>query len=280
MENLMLFPSFLKTTAAVALLSATASAHAVLVTDLTPGSGWSDAVTTAGGSAAIVSLNGLGGNLENNAPDANGAVRLTTDGDTSTRAEAGIGGNFGIVSDIFGDDLSFTYTWYNSGDTGGPAAPSFKLAFYDINYAGDGYGQLIYEPYWQSADGNSTITPVTNDWVTTTIDLGSGLFWNSGMFGIGSSAGGPPNRTLGEWLNAFNAADPNGFAQASLVGVSVGMGTYNINEVGYFDQVGISGTLADAQYDFAAAQSEVPAPAPLALLLLGLAALGVRARIS
>jgi hypothetical protein len=278
MENQMFLPSFLKTTAGVALLSATASAHALLVTDLSSGAGWSDGVTNAGGSAAIVSLNGLGGNLENNAPDANGAVRLTTDGDGGTRAEVGLGDNFGVVSDIFGDDLSFTYSWYNSGDTGGPAAPSLKLAFYDASYAGDGYGQLIYEPYWQSADGNSTITPVTNDWVTTTINLGSGLFWNSGMFGIASSAGGPPNRTLGEWLSEFNAADPNGFAQASLVGISVGMGTNNPNEVGYFDQVGISGTLADAQYDFAAAQSEVPTPAPLALLLVGLAMMGRSAR--
>lgn len=97
------------------------------------------------------------------------------------------------------------------------------------------------------------------------------------MFGIGSSAGGPPLRTLSEWLTAFNGADANGFSESSLVGVSVGMGTYNKNEIGLFDDVSISGTSADATYDFQVA-APIPLPAAGWLLLSALGGLGLVAR--
>ena len=62
-----------------------------------------------------------------------------------------------------------------------------------------------------------------------------------------------------------------------LLSVSIGLGTFNPNNIGYVDNVEISGTLADATYDFEAV-TPVPVPAALPLLLAGLGGLGLAAR--
>lgn len=275
----MRFSKYAATIPALALafsLGTTHDAHASSVNSFAPGSSWTAGPVTSGGTAEIVDLAGTGGNLENNAPDSNGAAKITTADDNASRGEAGTLADFGQVSDIFDSDLSFSYSWYSDGANTAPAAPSFKLAFFDATYVGDGYGQLIYEPYWQGSGGAST-TPTKNDWVTSMIDLDTGYFWNSGMFGIGSSAGGPPLRTLSEWLTEFNATDSNGFSNANLVGISVGLGSSNPDEIGYFDDVRVSGTSADATYDF---EKTTPIPLPAAgwLLLAGLGGLGLAGR--
>jgi hypothetical protein len=114
---------------------------------------------------------------------------------------------------------------------------------------------------------------VTGDWVTTTIDLTHGRFWNNGMFGVGSSGAGSPYYTLAEWLSTFDS----GFGGATLVGLSLGLGTYNPSETGYVDAVSIAGTNADNSWNFEA-PATVPVPAGLPLLLAGLGALGLVAR--
>lgn len=256
---------FMAVAVAGALLDVGA-ASATIVTTFDGSQGWMPTDVRTGGTAGIVDLTGAGGNLENNQPAGPSAVRLTTDSTNAAKAEVGIAGNFGKVSDILNSNFGLSYSWYDTG--GGAAAPSIKLAFknYDPTYVGDSYGQLIYEPYWQSATGDTSITPTTGDWVTASIDFTNGRFWNSGMFGIGSSAGGPPNKTLSEWLASFDS----GFGNATLVGISVGLGTYNPSETGYFDSVSISGTSADNSWNF---ESPAPVPLPAGLPLL-LGALG------
>ena len=250
----------LMATAAAGALLGAGAVGATTVTTFDGSQGWGPTDVRPGGTADIVNLSGAGGNLENNQPAGPGAVRLTTDSTNAAKAEVGIAGDFGKVSDILNGNFALSYSWFDTG--GAVAAPSIKLAFYDSSYAGDGYGQLIYEPYAQGATDHSYITPTTGDWETASIDLTTGRFWNSGMFGVTSSFAGPPNKTLSEWLTSFNS----GFGNASLVGISVGLGTYNPSETGYFNSVSISGSSADNSWDFEA-PSPVPLPAGMPLLL-------------
>ena len=93
------------------------------------------------------------------------------------------------------------------------------------------------------------------------------------MFGVGSSAAGPPNNTLEEWLTAFDPA----FADASLVGISLGLGTYNPDETGYVDEVSISINGSRTTWDFES-PTPIPLPAGLPLLAAGLGVFGLVAR--
>ncbi len=79
-----------------------------------------------------------------------------------------------------------------------------------------------------------------------TIDENTGLFWTTGGFGFGNSFGGPPIKTLAEWRTALSSD----FGDADLLAVSVGVGSFNVGQIGYFDNVIIAGTNADASYDF------------------------------
>ncbi len=252
-------------------------ASAETITTLDGSQGWSVTELTAGGTAAIESLVGKGGTLENTAPLPTGAVKLTTNATNTARAEVGIAGNYGLVKNIINDNIGFTYSWFNEAGSGGPAAPSLKLSFFQDGYSGDRFGQLIFEPYAQGVNENNYIAIPDDTWVTETISLTDGRFWNSGMFGIGSSFAGPPNKTLSEWLAAFALADPSGFAEATLVGLSVGLGSFNPSETGYTDNVVIAGTLLDKSYNFEIA-SPVPLPASLPLILSGFGLLGWAAR--
>lgn len=268
---------------AIALLSGVAlgaiSANAALseivfdtvVTTLDGSQGWSKTDVRTGGTADIVDLSGLGGNLEGNQPLSTGALKLTTDATTGAKAEIGYAANFGTASSILNENFSLSYSWFDTG--GSDAAPSIKLSFLNAGYVGDGFGTLVYEPYTQGATSNSFVSPVKGDWVTTTIDLTHGRFWNTGMFNVGSSGGGSPYYTLAEWLGAFDI----NFANASLVGLSFGLGSNNPSETGYVDAVRIAGTNADKAWNFEA-PATVPVPAGLPLLLAGLGALGLVSR--
>ncbi|EAQ01237.1 hypothetical protein OB2597_04515 [Pseudooceanicola batsensis HTCC2597] len=257
---------------AAAIAAISSPAWAVEINYLDGSQGWDKGPTNANGTAEIVDLTGEGGALENNAPQPTGAVKLTTDATNAGRAEVSLEGNFGLVSDLLNGGLTVQYSWYDTAGTP-VAAPSLKLAFdnptYDAGAGNDGYGQLIFEPYWQGPT-NASITPTQGDWVTETINLNSGKFWNSGMFGVASSAGGPPNQTITEWAALSDPA----FLDANLVGISVGLGSYNPSETGYVDDIRISGTLLDGNYDFEATTPAIPLPASLPLLLAGSLALG------
>ena len=239
---------------------ASGSASATIITEIGGSSPWQNDSTSGNGAYEIVNLTGLGGNLENDAPLPTGAVKLTTGADNSDRAQIGIADSFGRVGDILNQNISFSYSFLKVDSGNIAAAPSLKLTFLNPNYQGDGYVQLVYEPYWNLG---SSVT--TDEWLDMDISFTDGLFWNTGGFGQANSAGGPPLLNLAGWLNAFDS----GFEDAQLIGLSIGVGTYNQNQIGYFDNVVISGTEADGSYDFEAKDVSAPATGLLMLTSLG-----------
>jgi hypothetical protein len=134
-------------------------------------------------------------------------------------------------------------------------------------------------------DGSMNVP--TNAWQSVSINssTGSGAntnyggWWWDGGFNIANGAGGPPLLSLSEWVTAFQASDPTDFANAHVTAVSVGVGTYNMGQIGYFDNVSIHSTAGsvDAAYNF-----QVPEPGTLAMLCVGgltaLAAMWIRRR--
>lgn len=263
--------------AALALVPGMVGA-ATVVEGFGGGSPWEQTLQAGDGSVEIVDLSSNGGNLENNAPLPTGAARFETLDSNADRAEIAVEGDFGRVSDIFKSGLNFSYSLFKEETGEDFGAPSMKLAFYnpDVTATGDdrGYTQLIFEPNWNQpgAAGSSTEVPA-GDWVDYSFGFDTGVLWSSQGFGTFNSAGGSPLLTLEDWLTEFNSD----FLGANLLSVSIGLGTYNKNNVGYVDNVGISGTSADATYDFEAA-APIPIPAALPLLMTALGGLGLAAR--
>lgn len=232
------------------------------------------------GTAAIEVLGG-GGNLQNNAPLQDGAVKLTTSLDNNDKAEISVVDSYGRVSEIF-SSLNVGYSYFKEANNPGDpvnapfAAPAIKLSFFNANT--NGFSTLIYEPTWNQPgqEGTSQLVP-TGDWIDVAITEDSGLFWTSGGFGEANSFGGPPLRTLDEWEDTFTSD----FLDADLVAISVGVGSFNPVQVGYFDDVRVShdsGSGFDKQYDFEAASTSVSEPGTLALFGLGLVGLGFAGR--
>jgi len=207
------------------------------------------------GAASIESLVGLGGNLESAAPLPTGAVQLTTTGNDGDKAEIGVPGNFGLAGDILDGDFALSYGYYKAVSGNAFAAPSIKLVFFNFTSpcpspSNDCFVTLVYEPTWNQpgSEGSSALVP-TESWTDVSISNTSGLFWGTGGFGEPNTAGGPPLRTLDEWLSQFDSS----FAGATLVTVSVGVGTFNQDQLGYFDNVSLftTGPVAtDITWDF------------------------------
>lgn len=219
---------------------------------------WFAADVRTGATASIEDLAGLGGTLENNQLLPTGAALLTTDLTNEAKAEVGVLDDYGAPNEMFPNlALSYAYFKADDGSVNAAAAPALKLTF--VNEAcpsgGDCFGQLIYEPYWNQANPPSAVNPPIGQWMQVNIDQNSGYFWSSGMFGESNSAGGPPLRTLAEWLATMNAD----FGTARLIQVSIGMGTYNPGQIGYFDNVQIVHAGFNESYDF-----DVQAPATVA----------------
>jgi hypothetical protein len=72
---------------------ASAALATTTVTTLDGSQGWSKTDVRPGGTADIVDLTGTGGNLENNQPLPDGALKLTTDATNAAKAEVGYGAN-------------------------------------------------------------------------------------------------------------------------------------------------------------------------------------------
>lgn len=237
---------------------------------------WKTSLIAADGTAEIVDLTGVGGNLENNAPLQTGAVKLQTGPENASRAEIQLipDGGFGTVSDLFNSSLSFSYSMYKGSTGADEPAPSFKMQFYNPSPVvdPDGYMELVFEPYWNQPgyEGSSSAVP-EGDWTDYSVDFTNGLLWSTGGFGVSNSAGGPPLKTLEGWLSTLNSD----FGDANLFGISLGLGTYTPNQTGYVDNVSVNAGDYSKTFDFEAA-AEVPAPASLPLLLIGL--LGMAAK--
>jgi hypothetical protein len=136
---------------------------------------------------------------------------------------------------------------------------------------------LIYEPYWNPLGGGVP----TDAWTSVAIDENtgsggdpSGGWWWNGGFEVPSGASGPPIRSLAEWAAAFTAADPTDFGNASVIQLSVGVGTYNQSQDDYFDNVSIKTGNIDKIYDFGT--QNVP-DSGSTLILLGSALTGIAA---
>ncbi len=218
-------------------------------TNTTPGVWFENDVRT-GGTASITDLTGLGGDLEINQPLPSGAAKITTDFTNAAKAEVGVGADYGTVAGILAS-LQVGYSWHKAANAGqnSSAAPSIKLSFFnaaciDPASAGDCFGALVYEPY-QNGFGN----PAVDTWNRSELDYTNGTWWWTGGFGFPNGGGGGVMQTLADWETAFSADFPG----ASLVLVSIGVGSYNQGQIGYFDEVTIAGTIADASYDFEAA---------------------------
>jgi hypothetical protein len=279
--------------ACLGLLSSAASAANIVVNSFAPlpvgptvTDTWYFNDMRGAGTATIESLVGLGGNLENNQPLPTGAARLTTGALGTDKSEVATFANYGSASSVL-SSAQLSYSFYKGASGDAAPAPSIKLMILNsaTNSAlNDDFGMLVYEPYLnQPGIGN----PATDIWTSVSItpstgngDLGSGGWWWTGGFGIPSSFGGPPTRSLAEWLAAFQAADPTDFAGASVVGLAIGVGSNNLSQVGYVDAVHIQvpSTNPDAvinkTYDFQAATASVPeGGSSLALMAIGLAGL-------
>ncbi len=198
---------------------------------------WFEFAVVSGGTASIVDLTGAGGDLENLQPLPVGAALLTTDGTNASKAEIGIILPSLLAAPIFPfAELGYSYHKVSGGPPA--AAPSIKITLWSQTcpFGGDCFGTLVYEPYVQGA-GN----PPTDTWTSVFIDANTGGgdgpnvggFWWTGGFGTGSSAGGPPYQSLNEWQAAFNG----NFDSAIVLVLSVGLGSFNPDQVGYFDNV-------------------------------------------
>ena len=266
-------------------------------TNTDPGIWYENDVRLAG-MASIEDLTGLGGDLENNQPLPPGAALITTGFDNGDKAEVGVLDDYGMPNDITAS-LNVGY-WFHKASNPGQnlfAAPAIKLTFFnpvcdDPASAGDCFGTLVYEPTWNGA-GSSPGTPISSavaldTWTQVNIDENTGLFWWTGGFGQPNTAGGPPINTLGGWLATFSSD----FGDSTLIQVSVGVGTFNQGQIGYFDDVQIShafGGGLSQQFDFGPVQDRPPVAIPalnsfgIGFLLTGLLVLGVltvRERIS
>lgn len=284
--------------AAILLTAGLASpASAVLVDQLQPGANcntmgadeWCINLQAGAGDASIVDLTGAGGDLETNQPAPIGAARLSTGASTSDRAEIGTNVQFGASSFLNSAQLGYSYFKQTTGATDENlfAAPSLKLAIFAAGCGAgvDCFGQLIYEPNWNQGTGGSS-QPPADAWQDVLIDSSTGAggtsdggWWWTGGFGEASGAGGPPIRSLAEWDDLFtNGSLATEYADANVVFVSVGLGTFNLENVGYVDNV-IVGTTGGSSttYDFEPA-SAVSAPASLGLLVAGLVGAGAARR--
>ena len=223
-----------------------------------------------GGTGEIVDLGSTGSGLAAGQPAPPHAVRLTTGFDNADGADVITAQDFGSAATVL-TSIDLSYSYYKATVAGGntTAAPSLKLGIGSATGTGDNFGQLIYEPNWNQPSGGST-PPPTDAWQEVLIDetTGSGDdatggWWWSGGFEVGSSAGGPPIRSLSEWAAIFAAADPD-FTDARVVSLGFGVGTFNQGQLGYVDQVSIQTGGIDYTYNF------VPEPASLVVFALGL----------
>ncbi len=252
-----------------ALLSA-GTAAATVVTEIkssyTGDYIWFENDVRPGGTAGLEDLTGKGGNLETNSPYQKGAAKLTTGNDNSHKAEVGFAGSLGTIGDFVNSQGQLGYSYYKSStDTNKAAAASIKLAL-DVGAATPAY--LVYEVY-----GNMAGNPPQDTWSAVNINSGSGTFWHTGLLGEGNQAGNvAAGQTLLDWAAHFG----NDFLNLSIIGLSVGVGSYNQGQTAYFDGVAFQSKEYDLFYDFEAPQiSVVPLPAALPLYGAGVALLGL-----
>lgn len=235
----------------------------------TPGV-WSVNDTRNGGTTGIADLTGVGGDLESNALGKSAAKLTTGLPSNDDKAQVSVFDDFGTMGDFINNGGSLSYDFYKALVPGGNlfATAAIKLIVEDNNTTFTGLGQstgsFVYEPYWNL--GNAVVPP--DVWTTDTLTGNSGIVWTDGIYGQGNQAGGL-GKTLAEWLTQFGTD----FLDANIIGISVGVGTYNKGQEAYFDNILFSNGSTNKSYDFELAPP-VPVPAALPLFGTGIAILG------
>jgi len=230
-----------------------------------------------GGTAGIVDLSGVGGALENDQPLPNGAARLTTGASNDDKAEVGITrtGGLGRLGEflLFGGVLNYSYYKDSTGDLNPFAAASIKITIFDENrdpgHGADGFTSFVYEPTWNLGPVGTSVAVASDQWITANITGNSGVFWHTGIYDQDNLAGdGSAGLTLQGWSDLFG----DDLHDATIISISIGVGTFNQGQTAFFDDVRFSNGNFELSYDFE--PSVVPLPGAIAFLLTGLAGLG------
>jgi hypothetical protein len=191
---------------AVTAIAATAAPTTVVVTQNS--ASWAPMDTRPGGDQEFTEPYGAPAGL------GDGSLELTTDATTTAKADYF---TFAHAGTALADVTDLSYWTYQAVGQLPHADASYQLQIdADGTIGGGGFTTLVFEPYWNVAQG--PITPVTwQDW-----DVDAGLFWSSRTVaecGLASGAGGPPLYTLA----AVKAACPN----AVVIGIGVNIGSNN-----------------------------------------------------
>ncbi len=225
--------------------------------------------SVSAGTPEIVDVTGEGGDLENNAPAGTGVLKLDTTGGVD-KSEVVLQGPFGTVSDFIGSTGTISFDYYQqSGAPLSTIAPAFKFSVFDADFAGDGFATFIYEPYYQvftSPPKAANTDPVKDVWTHVEIDLDTGFFWHTGIYG--DPAASDYDNTINDWISQFGVEFENAFIWELFFGI--GSGTPD--QVGYIDNIQFSEGQFSQVYDFEL--ETVPLPAALPLYATSLAIFG------
>ena len=200
--------------------------NAITATNL---KGWTE-TTQTGGDVAFVA--------DSNAPVGTGALQFTTINDNSSRVR------FEKVVDIDLDSSTVISFDSKQVSAANPSVGNVTLRLFvdldgDTNTTGD-VTEITYEPYYNFNSenaSNSQVSILPNTWQTWNItDTGSQFWANGGFLGATPSGGAyATNFTLG----LVNTNYPN----AKIVKMSLGMGTYNVDQVILADNLVVNGTV-------------------------------------
>ena len=269
-------PAWAAGIAAACIMSSAANAGTVTQFESSfAGNGiWFDSDVRAGGTTGVESLIGQGGNLEGNAPLPTGAAKLTTGPSNADKAEVAVTGNFGTVGQFLqSGSLAYDYFKQALGDLNPSAAAAIKFSVLDTNITStsstDGFTTFVYEPTWNIGPVGSSVVVPTDDWANAVVTGNSGVLWHTGIYGAGNQGGfGGDGNTLADWVAFFS----DDLLDASIIAISVGIGTFNQGQTAYFDNVLFSNGDINLAYDFEVAP--IPLPAALPLYGTGLAIVG------
>jgi hypothetical protein len=194
----------------------------IVVTPPVNSQGWSTAATTSGGTVSFVS--------DPTAPGSphNGALRLTTDATTASKAQYLHGASTPLSSVT---ELSYYTRQISASFIFGD--PAYQLVTFLLGGT-SGFSTLVFEPYQNTAQG----PVINNEWQDWDVD--AGLFWSTRTvtcpFGtVVGTPGGPASYTLAD----IQTMCPN----AVVAGFGVNIGSNNPLYDVYTDLFDFNGTV-------------------------------------
>lgn len=185
--------------------------HSVIVrpSDL---QGWTP-TTTMGGQVEFVTTG--------DAPSGAGTLNLTTQNDNQDRASITRTEDV-LLSNL--DHLSYKTKRPTGFQAEGNAAYRLLIDADGDNSTTTDHAYLVFEPYWQNGGIGDAAPVAYGTWQTW--DVKPGVFWASipggnSVSGLVNGAGGPPFYSLQDVVDSH----PN----ARVIGLSIGIGSYNLN---------------------------------------------------